>query len=394
MNNSRLAYLDGLRGLLAAIVFVHHFFYLFYPQFIFGGPPADFAHNQYTAGKCIALTPLNIFFNPAMAVQFFFLLSGYVQTHSYFVTNEALILKRALVKRYLRLALPVLAVVLLVFGFHKLNLIHKEAIPQNTISTAWKNSMLPDNLHFLKAVQHGLFSNFISASKYYQVLWTMPIELINSYLILMVLLLTHPIKHKVWLFLPLLLVQLYFGNSFFAPALGIGALIAYCEQSFPGFRRFFAARYVKTTCCLAGLYIASYPFTAYSGVLLNTVYKPLAFLEVGRLNPSYFIGTLLLFCWLLNSVFMQQHLSRRPFVILGKISFMLYLVHLLVLLSFSALTFQWLSALFPSVWALILNFFISAVLVIIVSQLLCSIVDRPALAIGNCLARKFIKDSE
>ena len=132
----------------------------------------------------MALTPVNIFFNPGMAIHFFFLLSGYVQTHTYFINPETAFLQKSLIKRYIRLALPVLSVVILVYFFHSFYLIRKDLIPANELTSGWLKSLLPNNLHFFEVIKEGLSDCFRGNSRYYQVLWTMPTELINSFVVL------------------------------------------------------------------------------------------------------------------------------------------------------------------------------------------------------------------
>ena len=114
MDSHRIKYLDGLRGVLAVIVFVHHYFYLFCPDLVFGGNYEDFTNTgAFSFYKIIALTPINIFFNPGMAIHFFFLLSGYVQTQSYFLNPDVSFLQKSMLKRYFRLAIPVVSVLML-----------------------------------------------------------------------------------------------------------------------------------------------------------------------------------------------------------------------------------------------------------------------------------------
>src|SRR4051812_10039992 len=177
MIDTRVRYLDGLRGILAVIVFFHHFFYAFFPEIIIGGSHEEFINTgNWTFYKIMALTPINLLYNPGAAIHFFFLLSGYVQSYHYFKNPDTIFLQKSFIKRYFRLALPTLAVVIFLFIFHRLHFIHKFQIPSG-LTVGWINSMLPDNLGFFEAVKNALSDCFIANSRYYQVLWTMPIEL-------------------------------------------------------------------------------------------------------------------------------------------------------------------------------------------------------------------------
>src|SRR5688572_2860924 len=146
MSDDRLRYLDGLRGILAIIVFLHHFFYIFYPDIIFGGNYEEYLRKGMSFEKFMAFTPLNMLFNPGTAIHFFFFLSGYVQSFHYLKNPELGILQKSFIKRYFRLAIPTLIVMLLIFTFHKLHLITKDYIPPDPVTGSWTKSMLPDNL--------------------------------------------------------------------------------------------------------------------------------------------------------------------------------------------------------------------------------------------------------
>src|SRR6218665_1438985 len=206
MGNERIHYLNGLRGILAIVVFVHHYLYAFYPDLIFGGTRQEFIANKHTLSWFIAYSPLNMAFNPGTAISFFFLLSGYVQAFHYIKTEDAVFLQRSFIKRYFRLAIPLLAVVILLYVFHRLHLIQKEGIPYHELSSGWCKSMLPDNLGFLELFKYALARCFNGDSGYYQVLWTMSPELYNSWMVIVLLLVTHHIRNKI----PLLLAWLVF----------------------------------------------------------------------------------------------------------------------------------------------------------------------------------------
>ena len=200
MGDHRISYLDGLRGLLAIIVFVHHFLYAFCPGVVFGGDYETFLSGHCTAERIFALTPINILFNPGTAINFFFLLSGYVQCLPYFLKQDLFLVQKNFIKRYFRLALPTLAVVLMVFAFQHLLLIDKSHFPPNPLTHEWIQSMMPNTLTFFQTLRYGLFDCFNSKSQNYQVLWTMPVELYNSWMVLILLMLTHRLKTN-WVFL-------------------------------------------------------------------------------------------------------------------------------------------------------------------------------------------------
>lgn len=390
MMRDRILYLDGLRGILAVIVFLHHYFYAFYPELIFGGNYEDFMQKgPLSLLRLVALTPVNLLFNPGFAIHFFFLLSGYVQTRGYFVKPEISFLQKSILKRYFRLAIPVLSVVLLVFLCHRLHVIHKELIPVNDLNSAWLKSLCPNTLTFFQAVVEGLSNCFRGNSRYYQVLWTMPTELVNSFVVLTLLLMTHTVKHQTKIFVFLILVQLVVLNEFYSVAFVFGMLFAKLETNSIRFKTIFSKRSTKIMCLLGGLYFGSYPFTGYQNSAANSVYAPISFFDTYPHVISYLIGVILLFCALLYSSTIKTVLEKKIFLFYGRISFMFYLVHFIILLSFTPWLFYKLYNNGVSAVSLLVVGVCSFLVITGISSLLTRYIDKPVINYCNTLVKKF-----
>jgi len=380
----RILYLDGLRGVLALIVFFHHFLYIYYPEVIFGGSYEHFSQSGFTGLKWVALTPVNLLFNPGFAIHFFFLLSGYIQTKTFYETENTLLLKKSIVKRYFRLALPVLSVVLLVYCAHKFQWLRKDLIPENPLTSSWIKSMLPNTFQLQDVFKEGLITAFQRSSRYYQVVWTMPTELANSYLVLLLALALHKLRQQTGLVLVLLGVQFFLLKEYYSIAFVTGMLFARLTTQEKTFRDFCNKTLFKILCLLAGLYFGSYPFTGFQGAVLHSIYAPISFFETYPHIISYFIGTTFLFLFLLHSKRLQQVLSFKVFLFYGRISFMLYLLHFLILLSLGPLIFQSLHQ------HLLLTAIISLLVASLLSWLLTVLVDEPVLKWSARLSRKLI----
>lgn len=388
MGNERIHYLNGLRGILAIIVFIHHYLYAFYPDLIFGGTRAEFIANRHPISWMIAFTPLNMVFNPGMAICFFFLLSGYVQSYHYIKTEDPVFLQRSFIKRYFRLAIPLLAVVLLLFVFHRLHLIRKDGIPYHALSAGWCNSMLPDNLDFLQVLKYGLARCFNGDSSYYQILWTMSPELYNSWMVMVLLMVTHRIRNKVPLLLMWLAFQCAILQSFYSAAFTLGLLLSHYHLRSPGFNAFTSKPLVRLLCLLAGLYFASYPFTGYEGVTERTIYSLISFFDVLPHVISFTFGNLLLFIFIIHSERAKKLLSTTTLLFFGEISFMFYLVHFLIVFSFSPWLYQVLRPhlLTPAnAW---LTGLASFAVITLAAYALYLCVDRPVVRLCNVYAKK------
>ena len=99
------ASLEALRGFAAIVVVFWHSMLAFYPA---ASGVFDFPLDQSLAGQ-----PWFGLLNGRAAVGFFFVLSGFVLTRGYFQTNNDIAIARGAVKRWPRLAVPVLAAVLM-----------------------------------------------------------------------------------------------------------------------------------------------------------------------------------------------------------------------------------------------------------------------------------------
>ena len=388
MGDGRVHYLNGLRGLLAINVFLHHFFYTFYPELVFGGGYEDFLAAKWTLGRLFAYTPLNLLANTGMSINFFFLLSGYVQSYQYFRKEELSFLQKSLIKRYFRLAVPTLAVVLLVFVFHKLHFIHENNFPSNSLSTNWIKTMMSDNLDFLQVIHYALVTCFNGAHDYYQVLWTMPAELTNSWMILILLLITHKLKNKIPLLILWILVETFLLKKFYGVAFSLGMLICLLHQRSPKFNLVFSRFYLKVFCLLVGVYFASYPNTGYEKSVPKSMYFLISFFEVYPHVVSYLFGNALLLVVILHSPKIKHILSKTVLLFFGNISFMFYLTHFLILFSFSPWLYQKLALSLTNTVNLWTTGLLSFLLTTFVSFLFYKWIDQPFIKLCNSSVKK------
>jgi peptidoglycan/LPS O-acetylase OafA/YrhL len=388
MGNERIYYLNGLRGILAIIVFIHHYLYAFYPDLIFGGTREEVVANKHTLSWLIAYTPLNAAFNPGLAISFFFLLSGYVQAYHYIKTEDPIFLQRSFIKRYFRLALPVLTVVLLLYLFHRLHLIRKEGIPYHELSSGWSKSMLPDDLNFLQLFNYVFARCFNGDSSYYQILWTMSPELYNSWMVIILLMVTHRIRNKMPLLLAWLAFQCVFLQSFYSASFTLGLMLSHLNLKSPAFNAFASKPLVKLLCLLMGLYFASYPFTGYEGVTQRTIYGPISFFDTIPHVISFAFGNLLLFIFMMHSARAKKILAWPTLLFFGEISFMFYLVHFLIIFSFSPRMYQFLQPYLVTTANAWLTGLASFVMVTLASWVLYLCVDKPVVRLCNVYTKK------
>ena len=110
----RLLHLESIRGLAALAVVLFHAVFAFFPALRLTNPAG--LQDQSLAVRVIAHSPLTVFFSGPFAVVVFFVLSGFVLSHSFFLRPNFTVLISAAVRRYFRLAIPVTASTLFAYG--------------------------------------------------------------------------------------------------------------------------------------------------------------------------------------------------------------------------------------------------------------------------------------
>jgi peptidoglycan/LPS O-acetylase OafA/YrhL len=173
LSSKRETYLDGLRGSAALIVVVFHFLSAYTPTLI---------PDQTALPSPISDTPIALLYNGTFAVAVFFVLSGFVVSNAAAKRRDPVALN--LLLRYIRLALPATGSV--IFAWVLLT-----AIPDQTtrlkaiIPHQWLQWTYQGNIPtFFCAVSDGLVGIFRrGGSQFNNVLWTMKIELIGSFVI-------------------------------------------------------------------------------------------------------------------------------------------------------------------------------------------------------------------
>lgn len=168
----RIAGFDGLRGFAACIVVVFHYLAMLHPQWV-----ADYA----TAPPLLVDTPLAVFWNGPFAVMVFFVLSGFVMAaaaerrHRHLIEN--------LLIRYMRLAVPVLASVMLAYFWLSLfpSATRDLAATFDTPSLFLSYTVQAPLPGLFDALHDGLLGSFITGlSAFNNVLWAMQVELVGS----------------------------------------------------------------------------------------------------------------------------------------------------------------------------------------------------------------------
>jgi peptidoglycan/LPS O-acetylase OafA/YrhL len=320
------ASLEALRGFAAIIVVFWHSMLGFFPA-------GSGALQYFPLEDSFVGQPWFGLLNGDAAVGFFFVLSGFVLTRRYFQRGDDLSVVRGVVKRWPRLAVPVLAAVLMSWALFALDLYRFTNVAPITNSAwlyyfafAYQTPFVPD---LWGAIMQGGFLTFFRGDSFYDSsLWTMRIELIGSYVAFaLALVLARLSAASVWIavFLVTVVVLLcHFASPNFV-AFPAGVALAFFLVRRPLVMPLWQA---------AILLLFSGYLAGYSGHPIGA-YQPFAGLFSENV-PSVYVhifASVVAIAAVEAWGGVRQILQKRFFLFIGEISFPLYLVHVPVLCS-------------------------------------------------------------
>jgi peptidoglycan/LPS O-acetylase OafA/YrhL len=347
-STERLDYLDSLRGIAALIVLIFH--------------TNDFICNTVyrTEYNQSIVNILRCFFNGIDAVSFFFVLSGFVLSYSYFKSDKEFDYTNYVIKRFLRLFPLYLFVILFAVLFRYTN------NEYNSIMSLLKELFLFNNHH--PFLPHG---------------WSLSIELVMSLILPFFFILLKQVNVK-YIF-PMLLVTLFsfaFISAFlFHFILGLFLALVYLNKISFSFKIKYLLFLFPLVLLIHNMrYIAILvPQTklifVYLGYLLG-IKQELYFFYLSAISSSIIIIMAFKIEWF------KKILNISPLRFLGKISYGVYLIHyVLILHVLKQFNYLW------NVGDNVLTFILANCLLIIVtvtaSTFTYYFIEQPFIALGK-----------
>jgi peptidoglycan/LPS O-acetylase OafA/YrhL len=335
---ARLDFLDGLRGIAALGVVVHHYLGAFYPTTLTGHLATT--HFWATGERVVAATPLLLNFRVCL----FFVLSGLVLAESAARSSRGWrTLLAHLVRRYVRLGTPVAVAVLAAYVLLRTHCFYNQQLATAS-SAAWMAECWRWMPTFRQFVGDALFGVLTRGETLYNpALWTMVIEWRSSVLALIVLLLTARSTWRLLLYLTVVMActlgPLNFYNLAFV--LGMSLHDAY-QRAWPRWLMDSARRWMVLGLLLLTVVLACYPETRYQISVLGSAYAWLHLPGVSHERMAdlcHTLGAGALLAALLLSKRLQQLTGSSWLRAIGKRAFSLYLIHFLLLGTASAWVF-------------------------------------------------------
>jgi peptidoglycan/LPS O-acetylase OafA/YrhL len=383
----KLLYLESVRGYAAVIVVFSHFAELFYPGLL----ETNLEINHIRYEHIINKLPINIIFNGNFAVCIFFVLSGYVLSYKYFHSRNIESVYSSAIRRYPRLVLPVFISIIVSHILIKLELFYFNEVQSLTYSIGEERFTFESNL--LKVFYSSFIGVFLTNQglEYNPVLWTMQIEFIGSLLVYLILILLHKLQgYKGRLiayflnFVLCLILTFFIHKMIYLVLFMIGTLICDVKANSDFFERV-CNKFTMSFLLIVGFYLSSYPYADTEG----SIYHFLSLLKIPELFIfSHILGVSLLLIFIIMSEKTQRFLSKKFGLFLGEISFSLYLIHFLILCSFTSYVLLKLNKYMNYNIAFILAFFGSIILMLISSKIYFLYVDNTSIKISNLLYKK------
>lgn len=376
----KIKYIEGIKGLSIVVVLLHHYILGFYPALISGYP--EMSHTQTAIEVWIAKTPLNLLYNGNFAVCIFFIISGYMLSHKFFRAKKHDYIVASASKRYFRLLLPVLFSILIAYMCMKLNLFYNRDAALYSKSTLWLSTLWQFDPNFWGMINEGFYGVFVTSShSYNSFLWIITFEFIGSYLVFgVVSLFGHQRNRFIFYFL---LIFLLFNTYFILFILGL--IVSDLKINSPYFIKYKRSIH-PLLFLLIGLYLGSYPTNLAPSLIKESFLYRHIFNQY--IDQAYLFahtwGALLVLLAVLSSERLQRFLSNTILSFLGKIAYSLFVIHGIILGTFSSWLFLKLSYLPYHIDCLIM-FFVSWIIVVIISYVVFQYIDRPGIRLSNRL---------
>jgi peptidoglycan/LPS O-acetylase OafA/YrhL len=373
MKENRIEYLDSLRGLASISVVISHFV---------------LAYRLDLEFRLINYSPLHFFYDGFAAVTFFFVLSGYVLTLS--MKNKVEIeLKSFYLKRIFRIMpayIFVLFTSLLFYSFF--NVIH--TIPD---TSSWINSFWSKPLNFINFIRQIVF---ITPENGYAELvfqnWSLLVEMQFSFLIPFLFFIYK--KSNIIFFLVFNLILFFFFNIpayIFHFSLGI-ALAMNQDYILTIFTKIKAKHKTALIFFIIFMYTYRYTFPMYYYYIMRE-YSPL----LSNDNLIWIItgfGSFLILLYCFTSTRLQKILNLHFFKFIGKISYGIYLTHLIVLIFLTPIFIGYLN--YFGIKNAYIVWFVSLLFLLFVttvfSYFVTIFVEVPIAKFGNNMIKKSISD--
>ncbi len=325
--NQRIDWLDGWKGILCILIFVHHFCLLFLPAIHYGNGAPSYLRGVDTF---LSQSPFSVILNGNYMVALFCIISAVVISRSLICSqNNTNKLVSTVLKRYLRLMLPLFFIGFVTFIFLQFSLFTNQRV-SNITQSPWGIQYFGQPISFWEFIKSALITTwFVGDFTLATSFWMLSDLFFGTFICALLSIVSWKYPKKAWI-IYLCVIALFFGRSDLASSFAVGTLLAWISIYAPKILN----KYAGWIALFLGLLLGGYP----SGVVATNFYKNLTFL--GYVD-WHILGASLSVYGIFSCKILQKILSWKPFTFLGKLSYSVYLLHIFILFSFTTALFLW-----------------------------------------------------
>ena len=372
-SSHKIEFLEGLRGLFAINVIINHFIVVYYPQMYY----LDFANKENGFLSLFASTPLSVLVNGNIAVQFFFVLTGFLVGRMVFTREISThTLREKIVKRYTRL----LPIVVAATVFTAITMFLSIQYHHYIVNDVKNGGFLAAYCNFEPSVFSTLFNAFIKTffgtNDYVGPFWVMKYEFLGY---IFVMLLCYILKDSSWRRVGCIIGAVFLGILFDLKysVMVFGAFVAELYYNNTSDASKFSKYYCKILdkkwflclCFVLGLYFACCPME------FTSVYKFLSVIPVINTGFIRGVGMALIVFVMLKVKPLRSFFELRFFKWLGKFSFAVYAFHWPIMLTLQAYLFSLFLPRLGYDWSALASFFVTLPIIYAFSYLMWHILE-------------------
>ena len=365
MKQTKLDYINGLKGIGAGIVYLCHFVFAFYYG-MYSLEAAD-CHLPGNLDIVIGQSPLNTLFSGNFAVRLFLVMSGYVLCLGYFRTRDKKRLVTSAAKRYIRLLPPILVCNVLICILMIAGAFLNVEVAELT-GSAWLAGFNRCEPKLLDAILESVFCCFfVGINQYNGVLWTIPFLFLGAFLVYAV---AWFIGDKKWRYaVYAVLAAVLFLTDYAGVFLGFVLCdIMHTQPKLVEWVK--KQKWLLWIVFLLGVYLSSYPSAGTH--LEGTIY---GMIPIVMVVPYHLAGALLLVAAVVCLEPLQQFFGMPVFVSLGNISYSLYLVHFPVIATLGCWIFKTVYQKMSYNPAVLVTFIVTTVIVLLSSAVFSKYIE-------------------
>jgi peptidoglycan/LPS O-acetylase OafA/YrhL len=378
-------YLDGLRGVAAIVVVVYHLMNAFYPS-TYTRDAGDI-HTEQAIEWLLHDTPIGIISSGGLAVGIFLLLSGYVASIQSKRLTTIKMVADSILKRFFRFILPIFTINIVVYCLLSLNFRFNLLAYTHTFSWWWLGNQWQFDPSLFTAFSQSflsLFRTYPISEIYNSSVWTMPSFFLGSIFIMMLVLFTRSIPKRwiIYLALSLLLLRTNFW------LLVVGMMF---EQYAIAAKAWLNHPIVRFLLCISFVFFGNYPQN-YTTAVFSSWFGWLPIFSFAYTSSLYQgLAAICLFLLINQLSFIQKLLNLPVWQFIGKISFSIYLFHIVVINSLTS----WLFIQFISYFSYSASFGLSMLLSIPVvglgSWLIYSLTEKKSATVSNYVRKWLVQ---